>query len=195
MLTVAVADSLAVGALLAILPRTDQQSEQLRQLLRRIILPVGLAAYVVLLALADYGIDHHAKLALGQTAEAFVFCWLIDGASRGFGGGAGRLLEWRPIAYLGKISYGIYIFHYLVPPALRAAGAWVGLHYPDRGPFNFVVASLITFGIAALSWEMFEARVNGLKRYFPYNRAAGSAKRRPPQSMRTAPRGDVCLDQ
>jgi peptidoglycan/LPS O-acetylase OafA/YrhL len=167
-LTVAVFDSLALGALLAIASRTDPQEGRVQRVLGRLVLPVGALGYIVLLALAHYGVNGRALVTFGQTAEALVFCWLIGAASRGFRGNMGRLLEWRPIAYLGKISYGIYIFHYFVPAALGAAAGWAGFEYREPGFVNFVLASLVTFAVAALSWEVFEGRVNGLKRYFPY---------------------------
>jgi peptidoglycan/LPS O-acetylase OafA/YrhL len=169
-LTIAVLDSLALGALLALASRSHPERERVQQLLRRLVLPVGALSYVLLLALAHYKINSHALVTFGQTAEALVFCWLIGAASRGFGGNMGRLLEWRPIAYLGKISYGIYIFHYFVPAGLVAAAGWAGFEYREPGLVNFVLASLVTFAVAALSWELFEARVNGLKRYFTYGR-------------------------
>jgi peptidoglycan/LPS O-acetylase OafA/YrhL len=168
-LTPAVVDGLAIGALLAILTRAGRDSDRFRQSLRRVILPVGLLGYAILLVLAGYGIDYHAMLALGHTAQAFVFCWLVDAASRGFGGSAGRLLEWRPIVYLGKISYGIYLFHYFVPPALSKAAAWLGVDYRQRGSLNFLVASLVTVAIASLSWRLFEGPINDLKRHFSYD--------------------------
>jgi peptidoglycan/LPS O-acetylase OafA/YrhL len=168
-LTVAVLESLALGALLAIAARADREGERLQRALRRVVLPIGVAGYATLLAISDRGLDQHASVALGQTAEALIFCWLIGSASRGFGGSFGRLLEWRPISYLGKISYGIYIFHYFVPAAFGAAAKRFGIQYHDAGIVNFVACSLATFAIAALSWQLFEARVNGLKRHFRYD--------------------------
>jgi len=102
------------------------------------------------------------------------FCWLIGSASRGFQGRFGRLLEWRPIAYLGKISYGIYIFHNLVPVAFAAIATSLGIHYEDAGVINFVASSLVTFAVAALSWHLFERPINGLKRYFQYEKTGGT---------------------
>jgi peptidoglycan/LPS O-acetylase OafA/YrhL len=169
-LTIAVLDSLALGALLALASRSHPERERVQQLLRRLVLPVGALSYVLLLALAHYKINSHALVTFGQTAEALVFCWLIGAASRGFGGNMGRLLEWRPIAYLGKISYGIYIFHNLVPVVFGAAARKLGVDYQDAGIVNFVASSLATFAVAALSWHFFEGPINGLKRHFPYER-------------------------
>ena len=73
-----------------------------------------------------------------------------------------------PIAYLGKIRCGIYLFHFFVPLALGASAARIGIEYADGGTMTFVVSSLATSALAAVSWELVEGRVNGLKRHFPY---------------------------
>jgi len=39
--------------------------------------------------------------------------WLITRAVKGFKGVTRKILEWRPIRYLGAISYGIYLYHIL----------------------------------------------------------------------------------
>ena len=116
----------------------------------------------------------HASAALSQSAAALIFCWLIYSASQGFGGLWGRLLEWSPLTYLGKISYGIYIFHMLVPVALLKIAERLGVEYGRVGFVHFLGSSLITFGVAALSWHAFEAPINRLKRHFPYEKLPSS---------------------
>ena len=165
--TPALFDSLGLGALLAIFARRARESTRFRGVLVRVVLPLGLIVYTGTLA-ARYAGDIHGSFALSYTALALVFCWLIGVASVGFGGIFGRVLEWRPLAYLGKISYGAYIFHYFVPLGLAYLVGLVGVAYPKTGFANFVLASAVTFGIAAISWHLFEAPINNLKRLFPY---------------------------
>jgi peptidoglycan/LPS O-acetylase OafA/YrhL len=165
-LTIAALDSLALGALLAIASSVDAEGKRLQRVLTRIVLPLGAVGLVTLLAISRSGLETHASTALDLTAASLIFCWLIGSASRGFGGRFGRLLEWRPISYVGKISYGIYIFHNLVPPALSTLARRVGIGYRDTGIVPFVASSLVTLGVAALSWHLFEAPINGLKRHF-----------------------------
>jgi peptidoglycan/LPS O-acetylase OafA/YrhL len=165
-LTIAALDSLALGALLAIASSVDAEAERLHRALTRIVLPLGALGLVTLLALARSGFEMHASTALDLTAASLIFCWLIGTASRGFGGNFGRLLEWRPISYVGKISYGIYILHSLVPPALSTLARRLGIGYQDTGIVTFVTSSLVTVGMAAVSWHLFEAPINGLKRHF-----------------------------
>jgi peptidoglycan/LPS O-acetylase OafA/YrhL len=167
--TVGVLDSLGLGALLAIAAHGDRGGMRLQRTLRRIVLPVGAVGYTLLWIATRSGPGHQAWVVLGDTAAALVFCWLVGSASRGFGGRFGRLLEWKPIAYLGKISYGIYIFHYLVPIAFGAIAKQLGISYHDIGFVNFVASSLVTFAVAALSWHLLESPINGLKRHFRYD--------------------------
>jgi len=134
------------------------------------VLPAGALVYVSLFCISRWGGEHHAASALEDTGAALVFCWLIGTASHGFTGYVGRLLEWRPIVYLGKISYGIYIYHLLVPLAFERIAAHWGRTYENSGFVNFVVTSLVTFVVAAISWHAFERPVNGLKRHFRYTK-------------------------
>lgn len=173
-----VVDFLAIGAILAIAAHADRSRETLQRTLTRVVLPVGVVMYVSLFWVSR-SLDHHVPLALQGTGTALIFCWLIYSASRGFRGHFGHLLEWRPIVYLGKISYGIYIFHFLVPLAFAAAATHFGVGYENSGFVNFIATSLVTFGVAALSWHLFERPINGLKRHFRYESSSGVLSEEP----------------
>ena len=54
---------------------------------------------------------------LNRLAEDCVLGWLVFSAAEGFVGLTGALLSWTPLNYLGKISYGLYIFHNFAAPA------------------------------------------------------------------------------
>ncbi len=183
--TPAVVDFLAIGAVLAIAAHY-QPWEKLQRTLTRVVLPIGAVMYVSLFWVSR-SVDHHVPLALESTGAALVFCWLIGSASRGFVGPARRLLEWRPIVYLGKISYGIYIYHFLVPLVFAAAATRLSVGYEDSGFANFIATSVVTIGIAALSWHLFERPINGLKRYFRYERAAEVLPEEPVMAPSTRP--------
>jgi peptidoglycan/LPS O-acetylase OafA/YrhL len=79
-------------------------------------------------------------------------------------------LLWPPIAYLGKISYGLYVFHNLVVYGLVFAVK--NLHAPEvvlTIPWVRCLGLLVlTISAAAVSWHFFEKPLNDLKRYFPY---------------------------
>lgn len=63
-----------------------------------------------------------------------------------------KILEWPPISYLGKISYGIYLFHTIVRFDLLMIPTWFDSHATVKA----LVETLLAIGLAALSWQYFE---------------------------------------
>jgi peptidoglycan/LPS O-acetylase OafA/YrhL len=165
--TFGVVDSLGVGAVLAIATRTVSDGS-LRLWLSCIGLPIALAGYGALLGLQHYGVGGGAPAALSDTATAIVFGWLVVGAARGFGGAPGRLFCFRPVAYVGKISYGVYVFHNIVIGAAIIEARRFGVDYRPHGILSFLAVTLVTIALAACSWTFFERPINGLKRLFAY---------------------------
>ena len=111
---------------------------------------------------------------LGELAWTVVFGAVVLGAARGFRGPVGRCLEWAPLAYVGRISYGIYLIHLFVPMFLPRALAAAGLAYPASEGYRFACLTAATIALAALSWTLYERPLNGLKRWFPYGGAAAA---------------------
>jgi peptidoglycan/LPS O-acetylase OafA/YrhL len=70
-------------------------------------------------------------------------------------------LAWRPIAYLGSISYGIYVYHV-------AAIEWAHTIAGDAPLLLGVVAFAGTVLISVMSWHLFESPILRLKSRFPY---------------------------
>ncbi|SIO28914.1 Peptidoglycan/LPS O-acetylase OafA/YrhL, contains acyltransferase and SGNH-hydrolase domains [Singulisphaera sp. GP187] len=86
-------------------------------------------------------------------------------------------LSWTPIAYLGRISYGLYAIHF---PALN--GHWI-----DQIPYGFMIPRpygdlALTIGLAAASWRFFEAPINRLKDRIASAPALETTKSTNPQS-------------
>jgi peptidoglycan/LPS O-acetylase OafA/YrhL len=91
-----------------------------------------------------------------------LFAWLVLAAAAGMRGAFGRLLESRPLVYLGKISYGVYVLH-----AFALVLDRVGVRsWPPLA--RLVAYSAFTLVMAALSWHLFESRINAWKERFPY---------------------------
>jgi peptidoglycan/LPS O-acetylase OafA/YrhL len=120
------------------------------------------------------------RLVFEDTAWAVLSLWLIDRAAQGFTGTVGRVLEWRPLVYLGTISYGVYLFHLFVPDAWDVVSTALGLPQLSAKPLQFLVWSLVSVSLAAVSWHLIERPINNLKTLFPYS---------PPQGRRPWPSG------
>ncbi len=74
------------------------------------------------------------------------------------------VLSWRPVVFVGLISYSLYLWHWPVimvyrMGALTNLSAWFERHYgtlfhPDR--FDHVVQIVVSFALAILSWRFVE---------------------------------------
>lgn len=104
-----------------------------------------------------------------DTAVALIGVWLVAGASRGFRGLAGKVLSSSPLVYLGTISYGIYLYHYFMIWVFRREFGWIRKEHPNQAVY-FLALTAATIAVASISWFAFERPINGLKRYFPYNK-------------------------
>jgi peptidoglycan/LPS O-acetylase OafA/YrhL len=162
-------DSLGSGAILALVARSGFKREIIQKYLNRFILPIGAISFAALFSLHYYDISSAPVFICGDILLAMMLCWLVNSASQGFKGILGNLLEFKPFVYLGKISYGIYVYHSFVPLLLVLIFEQCGIDYHKTGLLNFVLLSLVTFGIASLSWHLFELPINDLKRYFEYS--------------------------
>ena len=72
-------------------------------------------------------------------------------------------LRWRPLAYLGTISYGLYLYHY---PLFW----WIdGYQILESQPFRMRVVKLgATLAVAVLSWHFVESPILRWKDRFSY---------------------------
>lgn len=111
-------------------------------------------------------VPHTSTRLVGAAFEQWVFAVAVAGLVLMLWNGKWpvltRLLALKPLSYLGKISYGLYVFHL---PCLVLAAFWFG-PYMQHG--TAVPALLLTIGLSMLSWHLFESPINDLKRYFPY---------------------------
>ncbi len=171
-------DSLALGGILAYSWATDSGSAtSLRARMVSVGGWAGIPCVIVLSAMTILNMSLPLVLMTFEyTIWAFFFVWVIDGAGRGYGGAAGWIFERRPIMYLGRISYGLYVFHPLVIGLARWSFAQAGRPYPDQPAIMFVILVCGTIAIAACSWHLYERPLNDLKRLF--DAPDGSDRRR-----------------
>ena len=160
-------DKLGMGALLAVWSEPSFLKKKYAARLSGIGLYAGLPLLVLALVLRLLNTGQLFHVVFSDFSIALIGVWLISKASVGFEGKIGRLLEWRPVTYMGTISYGVYLYHnfmrLLVPAILRR----VGLSHISLG-LKLILMSLATFGIASASWYFFERPVNNLKKHFSY---------------------------
>jgi peptidoglycan/LPS O-acetylase OafA/YrhL len=77
------------------------------------------------------------------------------------------------LRFLGKYSYGIYVFHNLLLPTISSfvffdsSGQYTGLSF-SRVAINMILATLAAIAAAYLSWHLYEKHFLKLKRFFEY---------------------------
>jgi peptidoglycan/LPS O-acetylase OafA/YrhL len=165
-------DTLGVGALLAL--RKDQiANPQCRKYpFGKAGLLLGFAALAVFILLGSMHQGRIIGYAIFDVGAALLAGWVVLRASTGFRGPIGKLLEAKPLIYLGTISYGIYVYHKFIPYVMykilgfRSIVDVLGL--PNAWPLDSLLKGGITVFVAALSWHYFERPINNLKRYFRY---------------------------
>lgn len=103
-----------------------------------------------------------------------VFLFVTNAAVEGIKGPVGMVLANRQMRFLGRISYGIYLYHFLVLWAVIALFP-AAPALTEQGPVRLIVCGGLTVLAASLSWFLLEEPLNRLKRNFPYTRAATPA--------------------
>ena len=84
---------------------------------------------------------------LNLTSICLIFCAIEDAA-------IARLLSFRPLVFIGTISFGVYVWHL---PLMRIFSlAWPAGQHSLIGLFRFVIYFFTTLGVAALSYFCFE---------------------------------------
>ena len=179
-------DSFAIGGLLTYMYRT---SETERQMITRyfnwalyVLTPIG--ALIIILH-AEY-----FSFVINRLLFAMLALKVIEGAVIGYKNAFGKFLQLKPVLYLGKISYGIYLYHLLVPVlfwklynmAFQAAKiahpAFFERNQHSIGNFErvmvseivcFVIYSVLVILVATISWKYLETPLNKLKVSFNFD--------------------------
>jgi peptidoglycan/LPS O-acetylase OafA/YrhL len=87
-------------------------------------------------------------------------------------GAAARVLSWAPFRAVGRISYGVYVWHLPVLVLLRGFAHWpIGARTPAGG-LALLGYLAITFAVSLASYELIEKRFLALKDRTRLRRAA-----------------------
>ncbi len=165
-------DYLGMGALLALV-RSGLAESQAISLLRRFKQYIGWGALVVYVAFNIFGRFYdwnYVEVSIVRTTNSIFFVCLIYKASKGFKGIIGKILEFPVIVYLGRISYGLYVYHLFALLAVPIIYEFLSLDHllENNLPLNILSMTIWTIGVSSISWFLYEKPINKLKKYFPY---------------------------
>jgi peptidoglycan/LPS O-acetylase OafA/YrhL len=150
-------DAIAVGALIALRPRWFKHAW--------LALPF---AYVLL---------WRKEFVFAYSALAIVFGWLVSYAVAN----GSVLLRWSPLRFIGKISYGVYIYHtifftlYWSTPLYHIADT-----LPLRHVWHLLFQIALPLPFATASWYLLEQPMLRLKCFFASDNTVPSVDERVP---------------
>jgi peptidoglycan/LPS O-acetylase OafA/YrhL len=172
-LPVSALDCLGSGALLAFL-KSKLADNMDRRSIFNILKTICIISFVGWMAIRIFKIfppDLYAyKIFLSRMLLVPALLGVVWLCVDGIGGVTGKILNFPPLVYLGRISYGVYIFHFFIPGATY----WLCykfdiLIWQEAGMVAFLVLNtIILISLASLSWHVLESPLNSLKKYFPY---------------------------
>lgn len=168
------ADGLLLGAFVAVTQR--EVAHPVARIWRRLRFPIFLATsfalaglYVVAHGLNDYD---RRMIAAGYVTLALFFASAISMCADGVIGERARaFLSWRPLVACGKVSYGMYIFHWplvvwLVPPLEKMQAGMSTAAQMALVSGVIVGSTALIYVLATISFRFFETPFLKLKGRF-----------------------------
>jgi len=175
--------SFAVGGILAYMYTIPEKREVLITKYLKVMLLIGIPVGITIIIMKSF----YLSFVLNGLIISLISLFLIRKAIFGYKGFMGKFLENRIVLYLGKISYGIYLYHLLVPVIFwRIFDNWYAYfsnrnshffsHHNAKIVFIikilssqigcFIIYSIFTVAIAMISWNVIEEPFNRLKGLF-----------------------------
>ena len=165
-------DALAAGAILAVLTEHRQEFHRKQFLLIAGFSATALASLVMLMAHArwvDASIIHQDSLLIFVTPILFGLVGLVIC----FQGQPFMIVfRIRLLCYLGTISYGIYVYHWIIYLIVDRA-----IPESSRTLWATALKLAASLFVAVLSWRFIEQPILNFKNRFRYGRAGGESGR------------------
>lgn len=138
-------DALGLGALLAL--------GSTREAIAKAGLWIGAPLVAVALSQRYAGVGGAYQAVVLDFGISWLSAWMVGGAATGFAGVGGAVLALAPVRYLGRISYGLYVYHGFTPYLMgRYVPGFTSMDWPHR----FALLTLATGLVAAISWHLLE---------------------------------------
>jgi peptidoglycan/LPS O-acetylase OafA/YrhL len=165
-------DALGLGGLLAFYTHNHEQFKHAKRNLckfgLRICLPLMISFIIISFVFRGTVL---LNVLIRPTILSIFFVWVVSSAAKGFNGILGRFLELKPLVFIGKISYGVYIYHYFMNPIYGIVSWRLNLSNSIPLLWAIVLKVIASFAIALLSWFFIEKPINSFKKHFSYEKA------------------------
>lgn len=168
MLTPSHLDTLGIGGVLAILFPLKEQKPLLFKRILLLTFLIGISILFIVFVAKIMGLPSTVEFVLGEVGSGLFFMWVIGNAALSFNGFLGQILSHSCLTFLGKISYGMYVYHWFVPNITKHTLAKLDILLPQSEWLLCVLFSAISISAAAFSWHFIEAPILKLKKHFSY---------------------------
>jgi len=165
-------DCFGLGALLAFYRIYKNKAFDFKNLLSKSFLLLNILTFILIFFFKNYLFEISLYSKYGYVLNPMliwfntgvIFLFIISRASIGFKGILKRILENKMLMYLGRISYGLYLYHNFIPVIYYKLGL-----PPITNPYGkFFVWFTLLVVVSSISWFLVEKPINGLKKYFKY---------------------------
>jgi peptidoglycan/LPS O-acetylase OafA/YrhL len=173
-------DSFAVGGLVAYLGQRQilHRMWQSKRLLFAMPL-IGCACFFLGRALMTLP-ENNVWLALTESIDAIFLAWLLAAAVTGMNARYARILSWAPLVYLGKISYGIYVYHVFIIILVSPLLVPYGMSEDHNALGRIAILLALTLAMSSLSWHWLE------QPFLAWKNAMAAGRKRVPEPTRGA---------
>lgn len=158
-------DAIAVGALVAVY--WTQGEEEVEHKSRPYLATAAVAMAVVLVGIAGSVRMTRVGVTFSYTGYAAAYGALLVALLYTGRTWLTRMMECRPLQYLGTISYGLYLWHLLIADTLKNEM----LNRFENPMIGYLVTSVAMVAgalvVATLSWRLYEKPMLNLKRFVP----------------------------
>jgi peptidoglycan/LPS O-acetylase OafA/YrhL len=170
-LLLARADGFAAGGILALILANPDRVAQRIVTYRRAFTSVALVALAfVVIAIAGGDLPSFGRPSGGAAVSILainvVFACVVGLVATHAGRPAVAWLRRPRLVHLGTISYGLYVYHFIV--LMLADDILVAIYGHGRTSVINVFLIVLTYAMAAASWFWFEKPILNLKRRFEY---------------------------
>ena len=158
-------NTLGAGALLAFLGYYKADSRVYLLILKH-QLALAITCLLVYVTVIVFCSDSFYFKFMIQVCLCLTCFFIVFNTVTGWNGFFGKLLSSRPFAFIGKISYGVYLFHEPMPSLFTVCNKKL---FPDFDINPFIKISIFLFTtilLAALSYRFIETPFLKLKRNF-----------------------------
>jgi peptidoglycan/LPS O-acetylase OafA/YrhL len=149
-------DSFAVGGLVAYLAQKQVLSKMWQSPRLLFVMPLVAGSCFFLGRALMTLPETNVCLGFTESVDAVFLAWVLAASISGMNERYARILSWAPLVYLGKISYGVYVYHVFIIILVSPLLVPYGMSEDHNALGRIAVLLGLTVVMSSLSWHWLE---------------------------------------